>query len=50
MKAATKLARKEVMKKRTLIIDSSSNSDSEVSLPPLEEKLYIVLEAAPKND
>jgi hypothetical protein len=38
------------MKKRTPIIDSSSNSDNEVPLPPSEKELYIVLEVAPKND
>ncbi len=50
MKAATKGARKKVMKKRIPVIDNSSSSDSEVSLPHLEEELYIVLEVPPKND
>jgi hypothetical protein len=49
MKAGAKVTRKEVVKKRTTIIKSSSSFDSEVPLPPLEE-LYVVLEAAPKND
>jgi hypothetical protein len=35
-KAVTKAIRKEVMKKRTPIIESSSSFDNEVSLPPLE--------------
>jgi hypothetical protein len=50
MKAATKVARKEIVKKRTPVIENSSNFDGEISLPPSEEKLYIVLEAGPKND
>jgi hypothetical protein len=50
MKAATKVARKEVVKKRIPVIENSSKFDNEISLPPSKEKLYIVLEAAPKND
>ncbi len=46
----TKVIRDDVVKKRIPIIDSSSSSESEVSIPPLEEKLYIMLEVAPKND
>jgi hypothetical protein len=38
------------MKKRTPIVESSSSSDSEVSLPSLKEELYTVLEVTPKND
>jgi hypothetical protein len=38
------------VKKRTPIVESSSSSKSEVSVPPLEKKLYTMLEAAPKND
>ncbi len=49
MKAGTKVVRKEVVKKKTPIIENSSSSNNEVSLPPLEE-LYIVLEATTKND
>jgi hypothetical protein len=48
-KAGTKATRKEVMKKKTPIIENSSRFNNEISLPPLEE-LYIVLEATPKND
>ncbi len=47
MKVGAKVARKKVVKKRTIVIESSNN---EVSLPPLEEKNYIMLEVAPKND
>jgi hypothetical protein len=38
------------MKKTTSIIKDSSNSNNEVSFPPSEEELYIVLKATPKND
>ncbi len=38
------------MKKRELVVESSLSFDCEVSLPPLEEALYIVLEATPKSD
>jgi hypothetical protein len=38
------------MEKRTPVVESSSSFDIEVSLPPLKEELYIVLEVAPKND
>ncbi len=48
MKVVIKVARKEVMKKRTPLIDSFSNSNNEVSLPPSKEKLYIVLEVGSK--
>jgi hypothetical protein len=34
------------MKKMTIVVESSSSFNSEVSLPPSEEELYIVLEAA----
>ncbi len=50
MKVVIKATRKEVVKKRTSIIENSSSSDSEISLPPFEEFFYIVLEVAPKND
>jgi len=50
MKAGAKVTRKEVVKKRTIVIESFSNFDSEVSLPPSEEELYTMLEATPKND
>ncbi len=36
------------MKKMTIVVESSSSFDIEVSLPPLEEKLYTMLEAAPQ--
>jgi hypothetical protein len=45
-----KVARKEIMKKMTLIIENFSSSNSEVSLPPSKEELYIMVEATPKND
>jgi hypothetical protein len=38
------------MKKMNTIVESSSNYGSEVSLPPMEEKLDTMLEVAPKND
>lgn len=38
------------MKKRELVVESYLNFDSEVLFPPLEEALYTVLEATPKND
>jgi hypothetical protein len=38
------------MKKRTIVIESSSSFDNEVSLPPSEKELYTMLEATPKND
>jgi len=38
------------MKKRESMLESSLNFDNEVTLPPLEKSLYIVLEATPKND
>jgi hypothetical protein len=50
MKVIVKATRNKVVKKRTPIVESSSSSDSEVSLPSLKEELYIVLEATPKND
>jgi len=50
MKVVIKAARKEVMKKRTSIIENSSSFDSEISLPPSKKELYIMLEVAPKND
>jgi hypothetical protein len=37
-------------KKRTIVVKSFSSSDSEVTLSPLEKKLYIALEATPKNE
>jgi len=49
-KVGAKVARKEVVKKRTKVIKIFSSSNNEVSQPPLEEKLYIVLKATPKND
>ncbi len=49
-KVVVKAARKEIVKKRTPIIESFSSFDSEVSLPPSKKELYIVLEATPKND
>lgn len=49
-KAIAKVARKEVVEKRTPIIESSLSFDIEVSLPPSKEELYIVLEVAPIND
>ncbi len=38
------------MKKMTLVIENFSSSNSEVSLPPSKEELYIMVEATPKND
>jgi hypothetical protein len=32
------------------VVESFLSFDSEVSIPPLKETLYIVLEATPKND
>jgi hypothetical protein len=49
MKAGTKVVRKEVVKKKTPIVDNFSSSNNEVSLPPSKE-LYIMLEATTKND
>jgi hypothetical protein len=49
MKANAKVKRKEVMKKRTIIVESSSSSNCEIALPPSEE-LYTMLKVAPKND
>jgi hypothetical protein len=48
-KATTKATRKEVVKKRIPIVESSLSFNNEIALPPLEE-LYIVLEVALKDD
>jgi hypothetical protein len=49
MKAGTKVVRKEVVKKKTPIVENSLSFNNKVSLPPSKE-LYIVLEATTKND
>jgi hypothetical protein len=49
MKVDVKVARKELMKKRNTIVESSSSFDNEISLSPSKE-LYFVMEVAPKND
>jgi hypothetical protein len=38
------------MKKKNTVIESSSSSNNEISLPLSREQLYFVLEVAPKND
>jgi hypothetical protein len=38
------------VKKRNIVIESSSSSNNEISLPPSKEKNYSMLEVAPKND
>jgi hypothetical protein len=48
--AVIKATRKKIMKKRTPILENSSSSNSEVSLPPFKKELYTMLEATPKND
>jgi hypothetical protein len=50
MKVDAKATRKKVVKKKTIVIESSSSFNNEVSLPPLEEELYTMFKAAPKND
>jgi hypothetical protein len=45
-----KAIRKEVVKKRIEVIESSSSFDSEISLPLSKKELYTMLEATPKND
>jgi hypothetical protein len=50
MKADAKTTRKSLVKKRDIVIKSSSSYDSEVSLPPLKEEIYSMLVVAPKND
>jgi hypothetical protein len=49
-KAKATTTRKELVKKRNTIIESSSSFNNEVSLPLTKEKNCIVLEVAPKND
>jgi hypothetical protein len=49
MKADAKAARKKIVKKRTIVVESSLSFNNEVLVPPLEEELYTMLEAAPKN-
>jgi hypothetical protein len=46
MKAGAIVARKELMKKRNMIIESSLNFDNEVSLSPSKE-LYSMMNVAP---
>jgi hypothetical protein len=45
MKAGAKATRKELVKKRNIIIENFSNSNNEVLLPPLEREIYFVLKA-----
>jgi len=44
-KVGVKATRKEVMKKRTKVIKKFSSSNNELSLAPLEEEFYTMLEA-----
>jgi hypothetical protein len=50
MKVVAKAVKKEVMKKRTPVVEKSSSFDNEISLPPSKKINYIVLEVALKND
>jgi hypothetical protein len=50
MKADVKITRKSLVKKKDIVIKSSSSFDSEVSLPLSKEKLYSMLVPPPKND
>jgi hypothetical protein len=49
MKVVATTIKKEVVKKKTLVVESYNSYNNEVSLPPSKE-FYIVLEVAPKND
>ncbi len=49
-KVGAKVVKKEFVKKRNIVIESSSSSNNEISLPPSKEKNYSMLEVAPKND
>jgi hypothetical protein len=49
-KVDVKITKKKLVKERNTIVESFLNFNNEVSLPPLEEKLYTMLKVAPKND